>query len=233
MSEENNSARLTALELKLYAIEQSNLTVETPNQSRDIVKLAIDLTKANGEIATLTCDKQNPYYKSNYATLSVILGLVRPTLSKYGISFYQYTKLKGDETILHSRLLHVSGQWIESHAKITPDKKDAQSWGKEMTYKRRYSAMAILGIAPANDPTDDDGNAAVEDPRKKNKPDTIEVKAEYGPERVNAEQLKRLKELLSNFSDRDMEKKILKAFKIKSLSDMNSKDAIDYINKLR
>ena len=53
-------------------------------------------------------------------------------------------------------LLHESGQWIRSKIKMPiGGKKDAQAVGATITYARRFSLSAMVGIAQ----TDDDGNS--------------------------------------------------------------------------
>jgi hypothetical protein len=54
-------------------------------------------------------------------------------------------------------LLHKSGQFIADTALLHLVKDDPQAHGSAMTYLRRYSYMAILGLVADED---DDGNAA-------------------------------------------------------------------------
>ena len=55
-------------------------------------------------------------------------------------------------------LLHSSGEWIESEPfTLKSQKVDPQGAGSAVTYGRRYSLSAILGVAWD---TDDDGQAA-------------------------------------------------------------------------
>ena len=58
---------------------------------------------------------------------------------------------------LETRLIHAeSGQWISSVTIIPLPKNDPQGMGSAITYARRYSLCAMLGIITE----DDDGNAA-------------------------------------------------------------------------
>jgi len=54
-----------------------------------------------------------------------------------------------------TRLMHTSGQWIESTLWLPVGKADAQGVGAAITYARRYALQSILGVPAA----DDDGNA--------------------------------------------------------------------------
>jgi hypothetical protein len=58
---------------------------------------------------------------------------------------------------LDTRLLHVSGEWIEGTAGCPLPKGDPQGYGSAMTYVRRQSLMAACGITQG---VDDDGAAA-------------------------------------------------------------------------
>ena len=53
--------------------------------------------------------------------------------------------------------LHASGEWISCGILSLPVSKiDAQGYGSALTYARRYSLSAAVGVAPE----DDDGNLA-------------------------------------------------------------------------
>jgi hypothetical protein len=58
--------------------------------------------------------------------------------------------------LVSTRLLHESGQWIESSCPVPLTKKDGHGLGSAITYGRRYNVLALAGVAPE----DDDGNAA-------------------------------------------------------------------------
>lgn len=61
---------------------------------------------------------------------------------------------------IRTRVIHVSGQWIESVLEIpvSMGNRPAQAIGSVITYGRRYAWMSILGVA--SDEDDDDGNGA-------------------------------------------------------------------------
>jgi len=86
-------------------------------------------------------------------------------LSKHGLSVVQamQTDDAGNVTLL-SILLHSSGEWIDSSLPVRPVKNDPQALGSAITYTRRFSLMALVGVAPSDNPKDDakddDGNAA-------------------------------------------------------------------------
>ena len=107
----------------------------------------------------------NPHFRSRYADLSACVEAVIDALNNNGIGLVQVTHPCESGVSIETVLVHESGQTMTSGVLHVPaSKQDAQGYGSALTYARRYSLMAICGIAPE----DDDGNRA-------SKP--IEVKA--------------------------------------------------------
>lgn len=125
------------------------------NQSPTIGALAAALAKAQAAFKPAIKDASNPFFKSKYCDLSGALDAVRDALSVNGLAIVQSTDA-GEKMTLHTTLLHASGEWISSTYPITAVKQDPQGIGSAVTYARRYSLMALLGIAAE----DDDGEAA-------------------------------------------------------------------------
>ena len=125
--------------------------------SDQINEIAAALAKAQGELENPTKGKDNPHFKAKYADIADGLNAVRPILSKHGICVVQPTEIVDDGVILHTRLIHSSGQWIAS---TYPVSKFAlhQQMGAAMTYAKRQALFSMVGIAGEAD--DDDGNAA-------------------------------------------------------------------------
>lgn len=140
-----------------YSVEQSNLSAA--------------LSIAQGEIQNAATDSTNPHYKSEYTSLAGALDVVRPVFAKNGLSVVQMPTVLGEQMYLTTRLLHKSGEYLEGDYPILPVKTDPQGYGAAVTYARRYSLMAVAGIAPE----DDDGNEA------SGKTDSNEPKAEHRP----------------------------------------------------
>ena len=125
-------------------------------KSDDIDKLAKALAKAQSEIKGALASSVNPFFKSNYADLDTVIKSCFPQLTKNGLSIIQGndTCEKGSFYVT-TMLLHSSGQWIKSKLKMPITKPDAQGVGATITYARRFSLSAMVGIAQ----TDDDGNS--------------------------------------------------------------------------
>lgn len=126
--------------------------------SESIGKLAEALSKAQGEMGAAKKDTTNTYFKSKYADLAAVWDACRGPLSKNGLSVVQTLEIlpTTTHTVLVTMLLHSSGEWVSGTYPVNPVKHDPQGFGSATTYARRYSLMAIVGIAPE----DDDGEAA-------------------------------------------------------------------------
>lgn len=94
--------------------------------------------------------------KYSYAPLSEVLGACRKALSDNGLSIMQMPGNDNDKIILETILFHKSGQWVSSTLGLKPVNYDPQTIGSLITYLRRYSISAMLGISADED---DDGNA--------------------------------------------------------------------------
>lgn len=124
------------------------------NKSESIKNLAIALAKFQGGMATVKAKAENTYFSSKYADIADLIEAYRKPLSEQGLSLTQFPSGKNQIVNL---LMHESGEFLEDIFEITPTKNDPQSLGSAITYGRRYSMGAILGIATEED---DDGNKA-------------------------------------------------------------------------
>lgn len=123
--------------------------------SEAIDELAMALSAVQGEIKDASKDSLNPHLKSKYADLAEVLQTVRPILSKNHLALTQGVSYDNGQVHVTSRLMHGSGQWVESMISIPVSKQDAQGIGAATTYGRRYGAAALIGISQ----DDDDGES--------------------------------------------------------------------------
>jgi hypothetical protein len=174
--------------------------------SNGIAALAAALSKAQAAMRGAAKDSQNPHFKSKYADLASVWEACREALTANGLSVIQTTEPSGrDEVIVETALLHDSGEWISSRLAMPVQKADAQGFGSALTYARRYSLAAMVGVAPE----DDDGNAATK----------------AAPSTINEGQVSTLTDLL-DAAGADVPR-FLKHFRIRKLSEM---PAADYDN---
>jgi hypothetical protein len=123
-------------------------------QSDDTSDICQAFALAQKEFAPVK--KNTKGYNYKYAQLDQILDMVRPVLSKHGLSISQYTDR---DNILYTRLSHASGQWFHSEVAITVAAGDnkrslEQSWGSSVTYMRRYQILSVLGLHPTGEDND-------------------------------------------------------------------------------
>jgi hypothetical protein len=123
-------------------------------KSESIKNIAGALLKFHAEVGKISKDAKNPFFKSNYASLSNIQDGIREPLQSAGLV---YSQLPSGENELTTILIHAaSGEYMESTYQMTPVKPDPQAKGSAISYARRYALAAILGL----NVDDDDGNKA-------------------------------------------------------------------------
>lgn len=125
-------------------------------KSDNIKELMAALQAAQDEFPTVAKNATNPFHNSRYATFKDDVAAIRPILSKHGLVVSQPP---GGE-VLNTILVHTpTGQWISGEMHLsTGGKTDAQALGSAITYAKRYSYEALLGITTGEE--DDDGHAA-------------------------------------------------------------------------
>lgn len=127
--------------------------------SENIDTISAALAKCQASIKGAEKSTDNTFFKSSYADLASCWAACRQALADNALAVVQMTDVLADGRLaLKTKLVHSSGQWFESVYPISPIKSDPQGVGSALTYARRYSLCAIVGVAPAGD--DDDGEAA-------------------------------------------------------------------------
>ena len=124
--------------------------------SESIDQLAAALAIASGQFEHVGKNAVNPHFKSRYADLAALVEATRPALSKNGLALIQSPMFQGGRIVVLSRLVHKSGQWIETEVSLKAAQDTPQAIGSTITYGRRYGLAAILGVCADED---DDGNA--------------------------------------------------------------------------
>lgn len=126
--------------------------------SESVKEFMTAFVKAQQEITFAKKDAMNPHLKSKYADLPEVIDAIKVCLNSNGIAYIQTPEESETAGVLRmtTRLMHVSGEWIESVMSMPISKTDAQGYGSGLTYARRYSLAAITGLYQ----DDDDGYAA-------------------------------------------------------------------------
>jgi hypothetical protein len=154
-------------------------TMEPLTTSAKIDQVAAALALAQAKMEGAKKDAANPFFKSKYADLASVWEACREALTEQGLAVVQVangdgepvdiliTDYDGDNMVgshvekgarirLTTILTHKSGQWIGGTSTMTAQNMGPQAAGSCLTYLRRYSLAALVGVAPE----DDDGNAA-------------------------------------------------------------------------
>ena len=110
----------------------------------------------------LTKDTEGYNYK--YVQLKDVLSEAKKLCLANNFIFIQIPKVREDgKAILETQLIHKSGEKIVAETLLpTKDNNDPQRYGAAITYMRRYSLTAILGL----EETDDDAAEASKGPAK-------------------------------------------------------------------
>lgn len=121
-------------------------------------------TRALMEMPDLLTDSSNPHFRSKYVSLPKLLATVRPVLAKHGLAISQRIQSGETRLLLQTVVHYENDQEILVVASYpVPLQGNPQQVGSAITYARRYSLMAALGIM--GDP-DDDGNLAASQPQQ-------------------------------------------------------------------
>lgn len=195
------------------------------NKSDSISKLCVSLMKFNCEVGSISKDKKNPFFKSDYVTLDKLIIETRPILSKYGLSVMQFPVDKDGMVGVQTLLLHESGEFIEGNEfYLKPAKNDPQAYGSAVTYARRYTYQAILNL---NTGDDDDGNYATHGSNEKPNSSNQSSKLTDG-------QLKRLFAIATSVGVTMLQVKAgaLRDYKVKNLEDLTKNQYDELVAKL-
>lgn len=127
-------------------------------RSERLELLFASLAKAQGELTdpTKTQRANIGNYSYKYADLAGYLAVIRPALAKYGLFLTQNPEAEPGLVRVTTSIYHTSGQMVTYKPLTVPSGSTIQQIGSAITYARRYSLQAILGLASE----DDDGAAA-------------------------------------------------------------------------
>lgn len=128
------------------------MRIET-TMSESIKNLATAQVEIQKEIADMPKDSKG--YGYTYTSYDALVKYLRPLLTKHGISFVQMPVGSDNEIGVETLYMHTSGEWIRS-AVCSPIVESKQmnvyqSVGSAITYFRRYSLSAFVGIASDED----------------------------------------------------------------------------------
>lgn len=139
--------------------------------SESLAKLSPALVKAQAEFKIVGKSGHNKFDKYYYANLEDYISTVREVLAKHGLALLsssedvspladRTTKNGGTEHAvivkLVSRIVHESGEWIETCSVGEGQDRADKSVYKAITGARKYAIAATLNLATTDDPEQDD-----------------------------------------------------------------------------
>lgn len=181
--------------------------VPDADESPTIAKLAGALAKAQGMMRSAAKDSANPFFRSKYADLDACWEAARAPLASNDLAVVQRVRISPGWVHMKTMLLHSSGEWMrdvsdwpvkkppkrgtdgKEYEDTTPDAKPyvptPQVLGSVISYARRYTLCALVGITAGED---DDGNAsshqgepAYQQQRQAARKEKRDTPAQYGP----------------------------------------------------
>lgn len=193
--------------------------------SDSINELATALAKAQGEMPVAYKNSKNPFFKSMYADFESITNACVPSMSKYGLSFFQSINEEEGNSYLITVVMHSSGQWIRSRARIKPAKDDVQAFSSYNTYLKRICLSSIIGIATGE--ADDDGESSVSRASTPYQQPTQQIIIE----KISKDQLEQLEHDLDGYPE--IKTKVIAALNLERLSDMPRPAFLKALNRIR
>jgi hypothetical protein len=169
-------------EIQSPMLPQYLIVSEGVSMSNTIGKISMAIAEAQSNMSNPVFDKENPMFKSKFASLAAVRDAVVPALAKSGVACLQF--ITGGQTNVLTcvtLLSHGSGEWIKTEltgSAQAPGKEGVVNIQNKMsltTYLRRYT---LQSIACVSGDVDDDGNDASEQDKNADAAKALKKKAE-------------------------------------------------------
>jgi len=119
---------------------------------------------------------ENPYFKSKYFDINILVSEVMPLLQKELVLLTQPLVTIDGKSAVKTSLWDIESDDVIESTVFLPEGLDAQKMGSAITYLRRYSLQSLLCL----EAEDDDGNNASK-PIKKSTVTTVPNKSDGSP----------------------------------------------------
>ena len=120
------------------------------------VAFLVALNKVQGTMDAVTKDKQNPHFKSGYASLAAVNETIMSPLAEAGFVLLAGGVDINGKTYLRTTLYHVAGHSESFDYPLICADANPQHLASATTYARRYALCAFFNLSTE----DDDGNNA-------------------------------------------------------------------------
>lgn len=199
--------------------------------SAALADFSADITNPPQTKTATVPTKAGGSYTYTYADLSDVLAHVRPALAKHGLAVAQDIAVDGSKVEVETTILHRTGEYLtfQPLALPAPEQHTPQQYGGVITYARRYSLMAALGLAAE---ADDDAAAA----SGRTAPAAAKGShaAPAGGRKVTEKQLAKIHALAKEkgVTDDQLHRGAKRDHGVDSLKDLTTKQASDLIDSL-
>ena len=109
------------------------------------------IVAAMAELKNVPKTANNPYFKSKYAPLDAIVDATRPVLAKHGLAVMQAPLFMDGTAGVETTIIHKGGHVFSTTLLLPLKDLSPQGVGGAITYARRYSLAAVLGLATEED----------------------------------------------------------------------------------
>ena len=120
----------------------------------DYTKIAPAFVKACAALQAATKNAKNAHLGNSYADLESVQTAARDALAPNGLAWFQEVVREDNRIGVHTRIIHTSGQILDCGRcliTVPPHSKNlAHSEGAALSYARRYSLAAAVGIHQAD-----------------------------------------------------------------------------------
>jgi hypothetical protein len=123
--------------------------------SENIDQVITALSQAQGQFPS--AKKASTSHFGKYSDISAIIDCIREPFQKNNLALIQApSNPEGQDGVtVTTRVAHKSGQWLEDEFTMRiSDRATPHQYGGLITYMRRYSAAAMLGLAQEDDDAD-------------------------------------------------------------------------------
>jgi len=170
------------------------------------------LCAAQAEFGKVQKGSTNPAFKSRYADLADVAGVVIPTLSAHGVAVLHYMVGEGDAMAMRTEFVHATSESrVSCDVPLIVDRNNMQGMKSATTYAKRIGLESLSGVAPD---TDDDGNAAAKAPP---------APRQQAPAKISAEQYQQITDLIERTASD--EAKLCAYWKVAELHDLTAQQA--------
>lgn len=167
--------------------------------SEQIDKISEALAAAHCDFKSIEKNKtlKTAQYTFHYADLSAIIDSTRDALSKNGLCITQCPDFTNNRIVVTTRLIHKSGQWIETMVSLKPGQDTPQALGAAITYGRRYGRAAILDICAEDD---DDAQSAQPEKQKQQQKQQPKKEDQKPPPPIVVPIVERIRKMITMFA---------------------------------